>query len=392
MNRNIKRTLLFLVVIILGFKIEINSQIPKTLSYQGVLSDTSGIYKTDGEYSFTFSFYELSSGGVPIWSETKSLHIKQGYFSTLLGEEVPFGEGIQFDRQYWLGIQIGDESELTPRVPLSSVGYSFSSLRADTAKFSYNSIVDTIWSRNEQNIYYLNGNIGIGTSEPIDRLSVEGGKILIKGDGSWFQGLKITNSSGRSVLTLSGNITENNLSSTEMVFEDINRNRLWGFLHQDDNNLSIYSRDSENNYYRPIVFNFAAPTNTLVISSEGNVGIGVEDPVGHKLAVNGSIISEEVIVKLQEEWPDFVFNKEYLLPTLDEVEEYVSRHNHLPGMPDSSFVAEKGITLGSFNSMLLRKVEELTLYLIDQNKRIQELEELNRVLLEKFDIKSKQGN
>ena len=101
MNKNISRTMKLLAVFLLGFNISIYSQIPRTLSYQGVLSDTSGIYKTDGIYSFTFSFYELSSGGTPLWSETKSISIKKGYFNTFLGDEVPFGKDVQFDKQYY---------------------------------------------------------------------------------------------------------------------------------------------------------------------------------------------------------------------------------------------------------------------------------------------------
>ena len=111
----------------------LQAQIPRTLSYQGVLTDNAGKPRPDGSYSFTFRFYTSPTGGMAIWSESKSLSVKSGLFSTALGEQTPFGAAVKFDRQYWLGIQVGSELELSPRIALTSVGYSFSSLRADTA-------------------------------------------------------------------------------------------------------------------------------------------------------------------------------------------------------------------------------------------------------------------
>ncbi|MFZ0454053.1 MAG: hypothetical protein WAM24_09880, partial [Ignavibacteriaceae bacterium] len=68
------------------------AQIPRTISYQGVLTDTTGNPKPDGNYSFTFSLYESSKGGNIIWSETKTLIVTKGLFSTLLGDQTPFSD------------------------------------------------------------------------------------------------------------------------------------------------------------------------------------------------------------------------------------------------------------------------------------------------------------
>jgi len=103
------------------------AQIPRTLSYQGVLSDSTGLPKSDGPYTFTFSLYDTSVQGAPIWTETKTLDVKRGLFSTVLGDEIPFGIAVKFDRPYWLGLQVEAEPELFPRIPLTSVGYSFNS-------------------------------------------------------------------------------------------------------------------------------------------------------------------------------------------------------------------------------------------------------------------------
>jgi hypothetical protein len=106
----------------------------------------------------------------------------------------------------------------------------------------------------------------------------------------------------------------------------------------------------------------------------GNVGVGVLDTRGYKLAINGSAIAESVTVKLQSNWPDYVFKPDYLNKTLPEIESYISEHKHLPDLPTASEVREKGIDLGEMNVKLLQKIEEMTLLLIEQNKRIQKLE------------------
>lgn len=119
------------------------AQIPRTLSYQGVLTDTTGAPKPDGSYSFTFRLYPSSSGGSALWSETKSLETKRGLFNTLLGDATAFPPSLSFDQQYWLSVQVSSDPELSPRVPLSSVGYSFSSVRADTAIYALSAPLPT---------------------------------------------------------------------------------------------------------------------------------------------------------------------------------------------------------------------------------------------------------
>lgn len=103
------------------------AQIPRTISYQGILTDASGNPKPDGDYEFTFYLYEASSGGDAIWNEAKTLNVSKGLFSTSLGDVTTFGTGVKFDTPYWLGIKVGNEAELTPRLALTSSGYSFSS-------------------------------------------------------------------------------------------------------------------------------------------------------------------------------------------------------------------------------------------------------------------------
>lgn len=106
----------------------------------------------------------------------------------------------------------------------------------------------------------------------------------------------------------------------------------------------------------------------------GNVGIGTATTGSHKLAVEGSIGAREIKVETTI-WPDFVFENDYELRNLDEVENYISENNRLPEIPSEAEVTENGINLGEMDAKLLQKIEELTLYLIEQNKEIKELKE-----------------
>jgi len=107
---------------------------------------------------------------------------------------------------------------------------------------------------------------------------------------------------------------------------------------------------------------------------DGRVGIGIVNSyTDYKLAVNGKAICEEMKVKLKDNWPDYVFNPDYQLRSLKEVDQYIQTNNHLPEMPSATEVAENGINLGEMNARLVKKVEELTLYLIAIEKEMEQL-------------------
>jgi hypothetical protein len=104
----------------------------------------------------------------------------------------------------------------------------------------------------------------------------------------------------------------------------------------------------------------------------GRVGINTTNLVGdYKLFVGGSMIAEEVVVKLEADWPDYVFKPTYPLLSLEELEEYISLNQHLPNVPSANEVATEGQKLGENQKVLVEKVEELTLYLIQLNKELQ---------------------
>ncbi len=116
---------------------------------------------------------------------------------------------------------------------------------------------------------------------------------------------------------------------------------------------------------------FAISSNGNTYFNGGNVGIGTNSP-NSKLAVNGNIHTKEVKVDLVG-WPDYVFEKQYDLPTLEEVEAHIEEKGHLQNIPSAKDVEENGIKLGEMNSKLLQKIEELMLYTIQQQKEIETL-------------------
>ncbi|MFQ6603190.1 hypothetical protein [Flavobacterium sp. C3NV] len=134
---------------------------------------------------------------------------------------------------------------------------------------------------------------------------------------------------------------------------------------------------TESNHSLHFITNYIAKMSIL---TNGNVGIGTINPT-NKLDVNGTIHSKEVKVDMNG-WPDFVFKKEYNLPTLDEVEKHIAEKGHLENIPSEEEVLQNGINLGEMNAKLLQKIEEMTLYLIEMKKENESLKS-NQVLLEK---------
>ena len=112
----------------------------------------------------------------------------------------------------------------------------------------------------------------------------------------------------------------------------------------------------------------------------GNVGIGTYNPGSWKLAVNGQIRAKEI--KVETGWSNFVFYYDYKLPTLQEVENHIKENGYLKDIPSEKEVEENGIYLGEMDSKLLQKIEELTLYTIQQQKEIEELKSLVKQLVE----------
>jgi hypothetical protein len=113
----------------------------------------------------------------------------------------------------------------------------------------------------------------------------------------------------------------------------------------------------------------------IYYNTTGGVSIATASlPSGYKLAVGGKIIAEEVMVKTVNTWPDYVFGKGYQLKPLSEVGEFIQTNGHLPEVPSAREVKGNGIGLSEMDQVLLKKVEEMTLYILELEKRVKELE------------------
>lgn len=124
----------------------------------------------------------------------------------------------------------------------------------------------------------------------------------------------------------------------------------------------------------------------------GDVGIGTATPK-EKLSVNGKIRAKEIKVETAN-WPDYVFEEGYQNQSLSEIESFIKQNKHLPGVPTAKQVEQEGVELGEMNKVLLKKIEELTLLLIDQNKKNQEQDELIKKMMTELKQQSskKSGN
>lgn len=189
-----------------------------------------------------------------------------------------------------------------------------------------------------------NGNVGIGIANPLSNLHVNG---IIRWGGYDTNYLYSGQDAGGSYFEQIGNTIQKS------------QLRIQSSKSGDCVNYSYFVIDPVNG------FSFQT-----LGSGNGNVGIGTSDTKGYKLAVAGNMIAESVKVKLQGTWPDYVFAKSYKLPSLLEAEQHIKEKGHLQGIPSAEEVKANGIDLEEMNAKLLQKIEELTLHLIEQNKKM----------------------
>lgn len=122
----------------------------------------------------------------------------------------------------------------------------------------------------------------------------------------------------------------------------------------------------------------------FMVRGDGTVGIGTANTGSNRLAVDGSIGARKVVVT-QNAFADYVFDEDYPLPSLDSVSRYIKTNHHLADIPSADSVAKNGLDLGDNQTQLVRKVEELTLYILQQQKDIEALKAENKRLAAKID-------
>nr|WP_320120076.1 hypothetical protein [uncultured Marinifilum sp.] len=209
------------------------------------------------------------------------------------------------------------------------------------------------------------GNVGIGTDNPLSKLDVSGNIQISSAELP--MGL-ITEVGGQTPLF--------NMS---LNFREANRNNQY---------VGAAFRIDSRDHYSIFQWKCREPASheesTLMeLSRSGQLGIGTSDFENSKLAVNGTIRAKEI--KVETNWADFVFEEGYQLMKLSELENFINENGHLPEIPTEEEVEENGISLGEMNSKLLQKVEELTLYIIDQNQSLDFEKKRNNQLQETQD-------
>jgi hypothetical protein len=197
------------------------------------------------------------------------------------------------------------------------------------------------WSGNLSLCDNVNGRVGIGNGAPQSKLHVtDGTDVTLAGGGELVLGLT---------------------SGANMAMDG---NEIQGRSNGDASALFVQAEGGD----------------LLLIPNEsGQVGIGVISSAtmpadDYLLAVDGKIIGEEVRVEVSGSWPDYVFEESYVLTPLDVLSEQITALGHLPGIPSAIQVSEEGILLGDMNRLLLERVEELTLYVIELKKEIDDLQ------------------
>ncbi len=230
----------------------------------------------------------------------------------------------------------------------------------------------------EKNQFYLGGNNNVGSRLDIYNDNNEVKVRVHSTSHSYFMGgdIGIGTTSPSRLLHVNGSTTdvvsafESTDSGTQIALTDNSGSLRLGTLSNGGFALSV-GGDASSTTGANVV-------EAMRVTSVGNVGIGTSIP-GNKLEVNGTIRSQEVIVEATG-WPDYVFSPDYDLLTLAEIEAYIKAKGHLPEVPSAKEVEEEGQHLGEMQQLLLKKIEEMTLHLIDLKKENEALKERVEIL------------
>ncbi|MCF6405177.1 hypothetical protein L3C95_19900 [Chitinophaga filiformis] len=259
-----------------------------------------------------------------------------------------------------------------------AVGFKFRWLAHDNGSIDYTTDTDQVMyldangNLNMKGTLTTGGNVGIGTAPTSDKVTIDMGatrgiiNLLSDGDAAAYSDLRFN------VKTATGIASGKPMSWVTSLRKD-------GYFSNDltGPTLEFYAlRSVVGGYYAPLLFK----ANGDVIlagarnATNGNVGIGTTDTKGYKLAVNGDAMFTRIQVKAYANWPDYVFGESYKLMPLQELEAYVKENNHLPEVPSAKEVEREGIDVAEMNKILLKKIEELTLHVIELEKKITILE------------------
>ena len=198
------RTFLFLAVIHFVFYISIlHAQVPEKLSYQALLTDSEGNPVATGNHVMTFHLYTAPTAADPVWSESQSVAVSNGVLNVILGSIEPFN--FDFDRPYWLGITIGSNPELTPRIELTSLPYALNARSVVDGAIGSSKLADDAVTSDK----IANGQVVKSINNLRDELTIAGGS-----------GIAVTASSDTLYISASAGNDTVNSGGTEIFYSD----------------------------------------------------------------------------------------------------------------------------------------------------------------------------
>ena len=286
-------------------------------------------------------------------------------------------------------------------------------------------------NRASRNVSFNGGNVGIGITTPKSKLdfgtnysdpSIYPNKITLwangennyfgfgissgdldyfsQGDHRFYTEYNGTPGTEKFTILSNGNVGIGATSPSARIDVKTDDSHIARFLYDGDDSrprLNVWGsankinlRTTYNTGGADLSFGTTTVNDALIIKQNGNVGIGTISPP-YKLTVEGTIGAREVIVT-SDVWADFVFEPTYNLMPLKDLDNYIQENKHLPEMPTTEEVSENGISVGEMNAKLLQKIEELTLYTIQQQVLINNQQELIGTLKQGFEAQNSEIN